>query len=107
MRSRRPLVVHRQVSGGARSAWGAKLVAMMFSFLETTGLQGGSASASLCELLSLAGRGPPGNLLNTGPRAWNLSPFLQALLLASSGLGPNEIYLILAPAWNCSVYHAF
>lgn len=59
-RALRPVVVHRKVSGGARSDWGAKLVAQMFSFLETTRLQGGSAIASLCELLSLAGRGPPG-----------------------------------------------
>ena len=54
------MVGHRQVSGGARSDWGAKLVAMMFSFLETMRLPGASAITSLCELLSLAGRGPPG-----------------------------------------------
>ena len=59
-RALRPVVVHRKVSGGARSDWGAKLVAMMFSFLETMRLQGVSAITSLCELLSLAGRGPPG-----------------------------------------------
>jgi hypothetical protein len=32
----------------------------MFSFLETVRLQGGDAIAQLCELLSLAGRSPPG-----------------------------------------------
>ena len=59
-RALRPVVVHRQVSGGARSDWGAQLVAQMFSSSETMRLQGTSASARLCELLSLAGRGPPG-----------------------------------------------
>jgi len=59
-RALRPVVVHRQVSGGARSDWGASLVAQMFSFLETTRLQGASPIARKCELLSLAGRGPPG-----------------------------------------------
>jgi DNA-binding protein H-NS len=59
-RALRPIVVHRKVSGGARSDWGAKLVAQMFSFLETVRLQGGEAIAQLCELLSLAGRSPPG-----------------------------------------------
>ncbi len=59
-RALRPIVVHRKVSGGARSDWGAKLVAQMFSFLETVRLQGGEAIAALCELLSLAGRSPPG-----------------------------------------------
>ena len=59
-RALRPIVVHRKVSGGARSDWGAELVAQMFSFLETVRLQGGDAIASLCELLSLAGRSPPG-----------------------------------------------
>jgi hypothetical protein len=59
-RALRPVVVHRKVSGGARSDWGAKLVAQMFSFLETVRLQGSDAIASLCELLSLAGRSPPG-----------------------------------------------
>ncbi len=60
-------IVH--VSGGARSDWGAQLVAQMFSFLETMRLQGNNAIArravaspiaALCELLSLAGRSPPG-----------------------------------------------
>lgn len=59
-RALRPIVVHRKVSGGARSDWGAQLVAQMFSFLETMRLQGKEAIASLCELLSLAGRSPPG-----------------------------------------------
>ncbi len=59
-RALRPIVVHRKVSGGARSDWGAQLVAQMFSFLETMRLQGSEAIASLCELLSLAGRSPPG-----------------------------------------------
>ena len=59
-RALRPIVVHRKVSGGARSDWGAQLVAQMFSFLETMRLQGNNAIASLCELLSLAGRSPPG-----------------------------------------------
>jgi hypothetical protein len=59
-RALRPLVVHRKVSGGARSDWGAKLVAQMFSLLETVRLQGGDVIAQLCELLSLAGRSPPG-----------------------------------------------
>lgn len=59
-RALRPVVVHRFVSGGARSDWGAKLVAQMFSFLDTIRLQGENARASLCELLSLVGRSPPG-----------------------------------------------
>ena len=59
-RALRPVVIHRKVSGGARSDWGAQLVAQMFSFLETMRLQGDDAIAQLCELLSLAGRSPPG-----------------------------------------------
>ena len=67
-RALRPVVIHRKVSGGARSDWGAQLVAQMFSFLETMRLQGSDARreadpfgiAQLCELLSLAGRSPPG-----------------------------------------------
>ncbi len=59
-RALRPVVIHRKVSGGARSDWGAELVAQMFSFLETMRLQGHDAIAQLCELLSLAGRSPPG-----------------------------------------------
>ena len=59
-RALRPIVIHRKVSGGARSDWGAELVAQMFSFLETMRLQGHNAIVQLCELLSLAGRSPPG-----------------------------------------------
>jgi transposase len=59
-RALRPVVVHRKVTGGARSDWGAQLVGQMFSFLETVRLQGGEAIAQLYELLSLAGRSPPG-----------------------------------------------
>ncbi len=59
-RALRPVVIHRKVSGGARSDWGAQLVAQMFSFLETMRLQGDDAIAQLGELLSLAGRSPPG-----------------------------------------------
>jgi DNA-binding protein H-NS len=59
-RALRPIVVHRKVSGGARSDWGAKLVAQMFSFLETMRLQGENPITELCQLLSLAGRSPPG-----------------------------------------------
>lgn len=35
-RALRPVVIHRKVTGGARSQWGGQLVALMFSFLETT-----------------------------------------------------------------------
>ncbi len=42
-RALRPIVVHRKVSGGGCCDWGAKLVAQMFSFLETVRLQGGDA----------------------------------------------------------------
>lgn len=59
-RALRPVVIHRKVSGRARSEWGAELVAQMFSFLETMRLQEDDAIAQLCELLSLAGRSPPG-----------------------------------------------
>lgn len=38
-RALRPVVIHRKVSGGARSHWGGQLVAMVFSFLETMRLQ--------------------------------------------------------------------
>lgn len=60
----RPVVVHRKVSGGARSDWGAQLVAQMFSFLETVRLQGEEAIAQLYQLLCLAGRSPPGLQFN-------------------------------------------
>ena len=63
-RALRPVVVHRKVTGGARSDWGAQLVAQMFSFLETVRLQGGEAISQLYELLSLAGRSPPGIQFN-------------------------------------------
>ena len=59
-RALRPVVVHRKVTGGARSDWGAQLVAQMLSFLETVRLQGHEASAQLYQLLCLAGRSPPG-----------------------------------------------
>ncbi|EAM50311.1 IS66-like element ISCwa4 family transposase [Crocosphaera watsonii] len=59
-RALRPIVIHRKVSGGARSDWGAELVTQMFSFLETMRLQGQNAIVQLCELFSLAGRSPPG-----------------------------------------------
>ena len=58
-RSLRPLVVHRKVSGGARSHWGGQLVAMMFSFLETMRLQGKNPVAELFERLASFGRSPP------------------------------------------------
>jgi hypothetical protein len=45
------VVVHRKVSGGARSDCGAQLLAQMFSFLETVRLQGGEAIAQLYQLL--------------------------------------------------------
>jgi len=45
-RALRPVVVHRKVTGGVRSDWGAQLLAQMFSFLETVRLQGGEAIAS-------------------------------------------------------------
>ncbi|NES84584.1 MAG: hypothetical protein F6K10_26040 [Moorea sp. SIO2B7] len=40
--------------------WGAELVAQMFSFLVSMRLQGYKAIASLCELLSIDCRCPPG-----------------------------------------------
>lgn len=58
-RALRPVVVHRKVSGTARSDWGGRLVAQMFSFLETMRLQGTNAVDALIEHLSLAGRSPP------------------------------------------------
>ncbi len=60
----RPVVVHRKVTGGARSDWGGQLVAQMFSFLETVRLQGAEAIAQLYQLLCLAGRSPPGLQFN-------------------------------------------
>lgn len=58
-RSLRPVVIHRKVSGGARSHWGGQLVAMMFSFLETMRLQGKNPVAELFERLASVGRAPP------------------------------------------------
>jgi len=51
-RALRPVVVHRKVSGGVRSHWGAQLVVMMFSFLETMRLQGKNAVDELFYLLA-------------------------------------------------------
>lgn len=58
-RALRPVVVHRKVSGGARSHWGGQLVAMMFSFLETVRLQGKNAVHQLFNLLANGGLPPP------------------------------------------------
>lgn len=58
-RALRPVVVHRKVSGGARSHWGGQLVAMMFSFLETVRLQGKNAVQELFNLLANGGLPPP------------------------------------------------
>jgi transposase len=58
-RALRPVVIHRKVSGGARSDWGGQLVAMMFSFLETMRLQGKNALTELFALLTSMGRDPP------------------------------------------------
>ena len=55
-RALRPVVVHRKVSGGARSHWGGQLVAMMFSFLETMRLQGKNSVEELFNLLATMGR---------------------------------------------------
>jgi len=57
-RALRPVVVHRKVSGGARSHWGGQLVAMFFSFLETMRLQGKNAVEELFNLLA-GERSPP------------------------------------------------
>ena len=58
-RGLRPVVIHRKVSGGARSHWGGQLVAMMFSFLETMRLQGKIAVEELFKLLTTMGPSPP------------------------------------------------
>jgi hypothetical protein len=58
-RALRPVVIHRKVTGGARSQWGGQLVALMFSFLETTRLQAKNAVAELFSLLANVGRSPP------------------------------------------------
>lgn len=58
-RALRPVVIHRKVTGGARSHWGGQLIALMFSFLETMRLQGENAVEVLFSLLANAGRSPP------------------------------------------------
>ncbi len=58
-RGLRPVVIHRKVSGGARSHWGGQLVAMMFSFLETMRLQVKNPVEELFDLLASVGRSPP------------------------------------------------
>jgi transposase len=58
-RALRPVVIHRKVSGGARSAWGAQLVAMMFSFLDSMRRQGKNAVDQLFELIAASGCLPP------------------------------------------------
>jgi hypothetical protein len=58
-RALRPVVIHRKVTGGARSQWGGQLVALMFSFLETIRLQGKNAVEELFSLLANAERSPP------------------------------------------------
>jgi hypothetical protein len=62
-RALRPLVIHRKVSGGARSDWGGQLVAMMFSFLETMRLVGKNALNELFALLTSTGRSPPASVV--------------------------------------------
>ena len=58
-RGLRPVVIHRKVSGGARSDWGAQLVVMMFSFLESMRRQGKNAVDHLFELIASSGCSPP------------------------------------------------
>jgi hypothetical protein len=58
-RGLRPVVIHRKVSGGARSDWGAQLVAMMFSFLESMRRQSKNAVDHLFELIASSGCSPP------------------------------------------------
>jgi hypothetical protein len=53
------VVIHRKVTGGARSDWGAQLVAMMFSFLESMRRQGKNAVDHLFELIASSGCSPP------------------------------------------------
>jgi hypothetical protein len=57
--SLRPVVVHRKVSGGARSHWGGQRVVMMVSFLEIMRLQDRNPVAELFERLIKVGRSPP------------------------------------------------
>ncbi len=54
-RGLRPVVIHRKVTGGARSDWGAQLVAMIFSFLESMRRQGKNAVDQLFDLLASSG----------------------------------------------------
>jgi transposase len=58
-RGLRPVVIHRKVTGGARSDWGAQLVAMMFSCLESMRRQGKNAVDHLFELIASSGCSPP------------------------------------------------
>lgn len=58
-RALRPIVIHRKVSGGARSDWGAQLVASMFSFLETMRLQGKNAVEELFAIMAASGNSVP------------------------------------------------
>jgi transposase len=58
-RALRPVVIHRKVSGGARSHWGGQLVAMMFSFLETMRLQDKNPVQELFQCLSHVALPPP------------------------------------------------
>ncbi|ASC70529.1 hypothetical protein XM38_014680 [Halomicronema hongdechloris C2206] len=58
-RGLRPVVIHRKVTSGARSDWGAQLVAMMFSFLESMRRQGENAVDRLFELIASSGCSPP------------------------------------------------
>lgn len=58
-RALRPVVVHRKVSGGARSHWGGQLVAMMFRFLETMRLQGKNPVEGLFQRLANLDCFPP------------------------------------------------
>ena len=58
-RALRPVVIHRKVSGGARSHWGGQLVAMMFSFLETMRLQHKNPVEELFQYLANVGCSPP------------------------------------------------
>ncbi len=54
-RALRPIVIHRKVSGGSRSDWGAQLLASMFSFLETMRLQRKNLVDELFTLLASSG----------------------------------------------------
>jgi transposase len=58
-RALRPVVIHRKTTGGARSAWGGQVVAIMFSCLETMRLQGKNAVEELFNRLAGEERSPP------------------------------------------------